>query len=355
MLHAPFDHRFAVGVDLHKHTMTVAIVDTRTGEQRFEKLACKSRQKVRDFFASLPTDSAVAIEAVGFYRWLWDELEPIVDALYLADATQCRALAGRRIKTDRQDAANVAELLAAGRLPIAYVPPGEVAVLRRWTRRRVRLSREHARILCSVMSLLDQFNRPGPARMKSSALIRYIEAHGELLPEDVIDLLWMDVDRLALIERQQKAVDRQIKKLSAAASCAAGITRLRTAVGIGPMIGAIVFAEVGDFARFADRESIVAYAGLHPRTFCSASTVRTGAIAKTGSRTLRWALVQAAWIAVRNDAALGRTFERIAKRAGRKKAVVAIAKRLLMILWAMMRDGTDYRRAPGTNAGEQAA
>lgn len=350
MLHAPFGQRHAVGVDLHKTTMTVAILDTHGGAQRFEKLACKSRQRVREFFASLPADSAVAIEAVGFYRWLWDELEPIVPALHLADATQCRALAGRRIKTDRQDAANVAELLAAGRLPIAFAPPGPIALLRRWTRRRARLSREHARLLTSVNSLMDQFNRPGPRRMKSSGLTRYINAHGGLLPDDVIDLLWMDVDRLALIERQQQTVDRRLATLAAHPACVEPIRRLRTAPGIGDLLGPLVLAEIGDFARFADRESIVAYAGLQPRTFASASTVRTGRIAKTGSRTLRWGLVQAAWVAVRDDEALRGAFERIERRAGRKKAVVAVAKRLLMILWAMMRDGTDYRRAQAPEA-----
>ena len=68
----------------------------------------------------------MAIESVGFYRWLWEMLEPIVEELVLADATQARALAGRRLKTDREDALNIAQLLAVGRLPTSYAPPIEV-------------------------------------------------------------------------------------------------------------------------------------------------------------------------------------------------------------------------------------
>src|SRR5450432_1909665 len=114
----------AVGVDLHKDTMTVCVLDTRTGEARFQKIACKCREQVIAFFKEIASGGhhAVAIESVGFYRWLWDLLHPVVDRLVLADASLCRRLAGRRVKTDRDDALNVAELLASGRLPLAYAP-----------------------------------------------------------------------------------------------------------------------------------------------------------------------------------------------------------------------------------------
>jgi transposase len=111
-------HRF-VGIDLHKDSMTICVYELPTGEVRYRKIACKCREQVAEFFRTLPRPHAVAIEAVGFYRWLWNLLEPIVEKLFLADATAARALAGRRLKTDREDALNVAELLAHGRLPVA--------------------------------------------------------------------------------------------------------------------------------------------------------------------------------------------------------------------------------------------
>jgi len=99
--------------------MTVCVYCAQTGEVSYRKLACKCREQVAEFFRNLPRPHAVAIEAVGFYRWLWELLEPIVQSLLLADATAARALAGRRLKTDREDAFNVAELLASKRLPVA--------------------------------------------------------------------------------------------------------------------------------------------------------------------------------------------------------------------------------------------
>jgi len=130
-----------VGIDLHKDTLTACVLRGRDREVSYVKLACKCRDQIRSFFASLPQPSVVAIETVGFYRWLWTELEPLAGQLVLCDARGARALAGRRIKTDREDALNVALLLADGRLPLAWALPENVQVLRTWTRHRNGLTR----------------------------------------------------------------------------------------------------------------------------------------------------------------------------------------------------------------------
>jgi hypothetical protein len=86
-------HRWCVGIDLHKDTMTVCTYCRCCGEIVFRKIACKNREQIVEFFRTLPRPHTVAIEAVGFYRWLWELLEPIVQKLVLADATRARALA----------------------------------------------------------------------------------------------------------------------------------------------------------------------------------------------------------------------------------------------------------------------
>ena len=149
---ASLNHHWCVGIDLHKDTLTACVFCGCCGEVSFQKIACKCRKQIAEYFAALPRPHTVAIESVGFYRWLWEMLEPIVEKLVLADATQARALAGRRLKTDREDAFNIAELLAAGRLPTSYAPPLEVQMLRDLTRHRNGFSRQHARVLCRVKS-----------------------------------------------------------------------------------------------------------------------------------------------------------------------------------------------------------
>jgi transposase len=335
-----------VGIDLRKDTMTIAVLDPRSGEVRFTKLACKCRQQIVEFFSRLPRPHVVAIESVGFYRWLWELLEPIVQELVLADATQCRALAGRRIKTDRDDALNVAELLSAGRLPRAWAPPTVIAQLRDITRHRHHLSQQHARVLHRVKSIMLQLNRPGPDRMKAPDLLRYLIAQRDRLPEHFIEQMEMAVDELVLLERQLQRIElRLTRRLEQEPAFASIAQRLMSFPGIGVVLAAVVIAEVGDFARFEDRDGLVRFAGLNPRIYNSADTVRTGRISKQGSRELRWALVQAAWTAVRCDESVKKLWIKLRSRSDGKRAIIAIARRMLLWMRAALRDGSDYRRA----------
>jgi transposase len=261
----------------------------------------------------------------------------------LADATQARALAGRRLKTDREDALNIAQLLSAGRLPTSYAPPIEVQILRDLTRHRNGFSRQHARILHRVKSIMNANNRPGPARMRSDGLIRYLKAQGPKLPARHVEMLWQCVDGLALTERQMAQAERVIGELVRRDSFHEVYGILTSFPGVAQLTAATVIAEVGDFKRFTDRKSIGRYAGLNPRVYASGGKQRIGHIAKTGSADLRWILQQAAWTAIRYDQHVREVFLRIAKRSGRKAAAVAIARKLLTWMWVAVNKGEPYR------------
>jgi transposase len=346
LMDASLDHRhdWSVGVDLHKDTMTVCIYCAGCGEFSFRKLACKSRNHVRQFFQNLPRPHTVAIEAVGFYRWLWELLEPIVEKLLLADATAARALAGRRLKTDREDAFNVAELLAAGRLPTAYAPPAEVQTLRDWTRRRNRLSRGHAQVLHWVKALMNSNNRPGPARLDSQGLIRYLKAQGPKLPERHVRLLWHCVDQLSMIERQIDEIERTFVPLLDSPTFRDARDILLSFPGVGWVTAATLLAEIGDFTRFGHRKAIARYVGLNPRVYASGPKNRTGHIAKAGPPDVRWVLQQAAWTAVRVDPDIKRLWQKISRSAGRKAAAVAVARKMLTWMWYAVCRNKPYQR-----------
>lgn len=333
-----------VGIDLHKDTMTICVYELPSGETRYRKIACKCREQIVDFFRNLPRPHVVAIEAVGFYRWLWELLEPVVESLLLADATAARALAGRRLKTDREDAFNVAELLAHSRLPVAYAPPGEVQELRDWTRRRNRLSRDHARVLHGVKSLMNLNNRPGPKRLDANGLIRYLRGQGTKLPVRHVTQLWGCVDQLTLIERQIDAAEREIQRVLDRPRFRAIAEILATFPGVGMVTVATVLAEVGDFTRFTHRKAIGRYAGLNPTVHASGGKNRTGHIAKAGPPDLRWILQQAAWTAIRVEPDLKRMWLKISRSAGKKAAAVAVARKMLTWMWYAVCRGEPYRR-----------
>ena len=342
-----------VGVDLHKDTMMNCTLIRGSGEISWRKIPCKNREQIVEFFRTLPRPHTVAIEAVGFYRWLWELLEPVVDELVLADATQARALAGRRLKTDREDAANVAELLAAGRLPLAYAPPLEIQILRDWTRQRNRLSRAHARALHGVKSILNSNNRPGPARGNAARLSGYLTAYQGLLPERHVRMLWQHQRQLSLLEEEIGLCERHIVTHLRNSGLAPRAELLQTAPGVGPVVAATVLAEIGDFTRFPDGRAIGRYAGLTPRLFASGGKARHGSICKTGPSDLRWVLQQAAWTAIRCDERIKKQWLKISRTAGRKAAAVAIARKLLVSLWHMACRNQPYQ--PRAASGRQAA
>lgn len=343
MTQTTLSHRWSVGIDLHKDTLTACIYCPCCGEIRFQKLACKCRAQIVEFFTALPRPHVVAIEAVGFYRWLWDVLEPIVEKLVLADATAARALAGRRSKTDREDAQNVAELLAAGRLPLAYAPPLEVQILKDQTRHRNQLSRLHARVLHQVKSLMNASNRPGPARLQSHGLIRYLKAFESKLPPRHAAILWKCVDQLTLVERQMAQAEIELRHLLDGERFRETAAILNSFPGVGLIVCATVLAEVGDFRRFTYRKAIACYAGLHPRVFASGGKQREGHIAKTGPRDLRWVLQQAAWVAIRCEPGIKKMWLKMSRSAGKKAAAVGIARKLLSWMWAAVIKDQPYQ------------
>jgi transposase len=337
------NHHWSVGVDLHKDTLTACVFCGCCGEVAFQRLSCKCRKQIAEYFAGLPRPHTVAIESVGFYRWLWEMLEPIVEKLVLADATQARALAGRRLKTDRDDAFNIAELLATGRLPISYAPPMEVQILRDLTRHRNSFSRQHARVLCRVKSIMNANNRPGPMRLESDGLIRYLKGQGEKLPPRHVAMLWHCVDQLALTERQIQQTERTISELMRSDLFREVYAILTSFPGVAMVTAATVIAEIGDFKRFQDAKAVGRFAGLNPRVYASGGKQRIGHIAKTGSPDLRWILQQAAWTAIRTEDAVKCIFARIARRSGRKAAAVAVARKLLTWMHSAVIKGEPYR------------
>ena len=161
-----------------------------------------------------------------------------------------------------------------------------------------------------------------------------------------------DADRFVLdqLHAQWRSLEDQVLELAkrlkefaaqAPAKEAEARAKLRTAPGVGPVTIDVIVSELGDVGRFHSAKGACAYAGLVPGVRQSSEKRKDPPITKAGSPLLRWALVEAAWRAVRHSAAWRRVYEGIRKRAGGKKAIVAVARRRLCALYAMLRDGTN--------------
>lgn len=345
-----------VGVDLHKCTVSLAAVDARGELIARLKTSTKCVDKIDTFIAELPGAVHMAVEACPFVEWFIDRYRHRVGRMDIADATTLANLRGKRRKTDRNDALDIAQRLARGDCPLGWIADPFTSELRKLGRQWHRLTRTLSRTKASMRGILLQQNIPGPAKIEGDSAQRWLLAHGHLLN---------DVDRqsfgdllaiIQTIERISAPLKIRIIQASRDPRVAPLIGLLQTVPGIKDINACIIAAEIGDFARFPNADALEFWAGLTPDLKESAGRLASGGITKAGSRTLRWALGTSAMVLCQSDAVQEQHRQRIIRRCGglKAKANVAMARRLLRILYAMVRTGAAYEVGQPTARNTQA-
>jgi transposase len=298
-------------------------------------------QRIECWLAALPRPSHLAVEAVGFVEWFIDRFRPCVDRIDIADATELANRRGKRRKTDRNDALDIALRLARGECPLGWIAPEPVMQLRKLGRHWRSLSRTLSRAKHCMKSMLLAANLRGP-RFDGANAQKWLLAHGHLLKEVQRQAFGDFLDIVCLIERQREPLRRKIIFANREERFAALISILKSVPGIDEIWACIIAAEVGDFARFPNADALEFWAGMTADLKESAGRTQSGKITKAGSATLRWAICKAAVTLCRSDARQEAIRQRLIRRIGKPKANVAMGRRLLRILWAMVRDGTLY-------------
>jgi transposase len=342
-----------VGVDLHKCSVTLKAVapDGQVIASLTSDTKCVER--IGAWIEALPQPCWMAVEAVSFAEWFIDRYRSSVKRIDIADATELAHRRGKRRKTDRNDALDVAVRLARGDCPLGFIADDRLMRLRKLGRHWRQLSRTLTRAKHCMKSLLLAANIRGPQFDGASAQ-RWLLAHGHLLKDVQRNAFANFLDIILLIERQREPLRRQIIFANRSEDFAAQTTLLKSVCGIDEIWACIIAAEVGPFQRFPNADAVEFWAGLTPDTKESAGRLQSGNITKAGSATLRWALGKAALSLCQSDARQEAVRQRLIKRIGKPKANVAMARRLLRILYAMFRDGTLYERTEPTNHLRQA-
>ena len=332
-----------VGVDLHKHTVTLAAVDPRQDLIGHLTISTKCTDKIQEFLAGLPRPVWMAVEADGFIEWFLDRYGPVVDLLSIADATELALRRGKRRKNDLNDAKDIAERLARGECPLGWIADPETARLRKLGRHWHQLSRTLTRVKHCMRSILNAANLPGPSTLDGALTQRWLLGFGHVLKDEARRAFENFLDVLLLLERQREALRLRITFANRTEKFNALTELLKTVPGIDEIWACVIAAEIGDFDRFPNAETLEFWAGLTPDNELSAGKARSGNITKAGSRVLRWALGKAALVLCRSDRAQEKIRRRLIRTTGKKaKANVAMARRLLHILFAMHRDQKTY-------------
>jgi len=325
-----------IGCDLHPRYQVVAWVDEETGEIRKRRLE-HGKGEVQAFYASLPRGATIGIEATLPALWFERLLAEYGHELWVGDAAQIRARAVRQQKTDTRDAEHLLDLLRTNRFPRIWVPSAAERDVRQLLVHRMKLVRLRTLVKNQLHALaMSQgvcrkrklWSEKGRAELESLPLLPWASRRREEL------LAWLDqLD--AAIAPLDRAVEQEAQARPEA-------VRLMSHPGVGPVVSLAFVLTVGRVERFAHSGKLVSYLGLNPREHSSGGRQRLGAISKQGNPMLRWLLVQAAQTAAWGDAELRRVYQRLKIRRASGVAKVAIARRLAVRLYWMLRERKDY-------------
>jgi transposase len=329
-----------IGVDVHRDFCEVAIVED--GRLRFAGQVASIPSELEVFACSLAPDDVVAMEATANALAIARIVEPHVARVVLADPKAVKRITGLRAKTDKIDAALLARLLAAGFLAEVWTPDEPTRVRRRLISRRMHLVRQRVREKNQVHAVLQRQlkNRPPMTDVFGVKGRVWLGDQCRLLPIDeqqTVDACLRQIDFLA---REIELVDIEIAKQVLASE---DIRRLMTLPGVSGVTATAMLAAIGDVSRFPTAGHLVGYLGLSPRVRQSGiEPAKHGRISKQGPGPVRGLLVEAAWHAARSTGPLRAFHQRVAARRGANIATVAVARKLVVIAFHMLRRGEGY-------------
>ncbi len=329
-----YDGRQVVGIDLHRRR-SVIVRMTEAGERLDVARIDNDPMSLGVEIAKAGASPEVVLEATYGWYWAADVLAEAGARVHLAHPLGVRAFAHRRVKNDVRDAADLADLLRMGRLPEAYVAPPAVREMREQVRHRAKLVALRSGLKAQVHAVLA----------KQGVRVRASDVFG-VFGRAQLDRLSLDppyrarVDSLLrLIDTYTFEIDTLSARLRAQLADQPGYQALLSIPGVGPVLAGIFYAEIGDVHRFPTARHLVSWAGLTPRHHESDTTVRRGSITKQGSKLVRWAAIEAVQKLGPDAGWLVTNRARLTERRGRNIATVAVARKLLTLVYYGLRDG----------------
>jgi transposase len=331
-----------VGIDLHKKTIVVCVMNKARKVLARKKFQCSDIKGIKAWFAELGEFQFV-VEATAAYEWLVQLLEPMANDWVLAHPGKMRVIAESTKKTDKLDAQVLAEFLALGMIPKAYRPTPRQREHRKLVRYRAQCQQRVSRLKCQIRYLAATYNADHSGLFQADHLAE-LQQRADLTEADRFVL----PQRLEDLERalaREKSARGELKRFAARGSKIEQREReiVLSAPGVGEVVSEVVLAELGDAGRFDSLKQATAYAGLVPSKRESDGKGKELGITKKGSGLLRWAMVEAAWSAVATSARWHEVYERIKKRRQAKRAIIAVARRLLAVLVSMLLSDEKYR------------
>ena len=345
-----------LAIDLGKFNSVACVYDPLTHAHAFTSVQttpARVHELLVQHQTTEPSDTLLVIETCDVSGWVHDIAVALGMQIAIANPSH-EAWRWTRVKrkTDKDDALKLAKLTLLRQLPTVYMPSPQQRQRRRLVHYRRVLVERRTAIMNQVRSIYSQQGLSLPSRGKCWTKQGLKQLHAdarsisEIAHDDMLEL-WrgrLHVE-LALLEQLNTLIDQVDAKLDALGATDERVRRLRAIPGVGPRLSETIVVHLDDPHRFKTAAQVASYAGLVPKQFDSGTVKRSGRITRRGPSLLRSMLVEVAWMVyMRNDWAKAYV-QRISHGvAGRKKiAIVALARKILVTCWAMLRDGTEWR------------
>ena len=337
-----------LAIDMGWSNSVSCLFDSQTGEVQYKTLVT-GKEAFAKLLAEIRPDQVV-IEAGPMAGWVRDLCEEMkLNLLVLNTNDEPWRWRNVKKKTDRKDAFKLTQVAALKEGKSVHVPEHSVRQWRQLIYYRQTLVDEMVSIKNRLRAVLLQEDQHLPSGKKAweAESWRKLEETSRDVQECQKDDLWRGVVKIELrrLEQLEAHLVEVEKKLDALAKEDERIKRLKAVPGVGARTAELVVALIDDPRRFGRGRRVAAYAGLSPRKHQSGNMDRDGHISRCGNGLLRKLLVQAAWSGKRSSLRMSRIYERVKKGSGRrsKQAIVAVARHLLVWLWAMLRDGSNWQ------------
>jgi len=329
-----------IGLDIHKHYLIAVGLD---GD--LHQVYGPKRVPLSDLEAwrrkTLTPQDAVALEMTTNTWQIYDELQPHVHSVTVVHPPHVKAITQAQVMTDRLAALNLARLLAKGLLVGIWVPPQDVRDHRALAAQRTKMTRLATQAKNRLHAVLHRHHCAPPAAPLFDPAQRPWWLALPISPLERVRVQ-SDLDTLAFAQAQIAHLEEALAALAAQDERLPLLVQLP---GVGWLTALTILAAIGDITRFPDAKHLVGYAGLGGRVHDSGLTTRTGGITKAGRRDLRAALVEAAQTAANTHPHWQAELARLEPRLGRNKAIVAIARKLLVAVWHVLTEGCADRHA----------
>jgi|CXWK01.1.fsa_nt_gi transposase len=334
------DKKVFIGIDVHKESYSVTCICDQIIVKKAKVLAQPDlvAQSFLNWFKGADIQSAyeAGFSGYGLHR----SLKSIGINNIVVNPASIAIASNDKVKTDLRDSKKIAEQLSAQQLTGIDIPSEEVEASRTLTRTRAQVVETRAKVSRQIKSKLHYFGlmKLDDKRLISSRYLKQIEAM--TLSAEVMFGFKILMEQWRFLTLQlyelRKALQKQAEKDKTLHEI------YQSVPGIGLVTGRTLSNELGDLSRFKNERALFCYTGLTPKEYSSGNNIRRGHISRQGSANVRRLLVEAAWRAIAKDQALHEAFERIAKTRGKKRAIVAIARKLIGRIRACCKTKTPY-------------